>query len=158
MQKLINGEHAELFPFWRERADHLIYQMGESRILYVGIKESIQMFWIFLVWKEAPQTSGLTSDCLVSVFSMLADFSLIQISTLGPAFLFGPSGVSSFVRGTPACPFDIKAPTRESYRILADLQVLGLHRPWAAGSSLYVGTKESMIDELTLKDNKNAKV
>ena len=156
MQKLINGEHAELFPFWRERADHLIYQMGESRILYVGIKESIQMFWVFLVWKEAPQTSGLTSDCLF--FLCLQIFLWFQISTLGPAFLFGPSGVSSFVRGTPACPFDIKAPTRESYRILADLQVLGLHRPWAAGSSLYVGTKESMIDELTLKDNKNAKV
>ena len=34
-----NEKHASRFPFWRERGDHLIHQMVESRILYVNQKE-----------------------------------------------------------------------------------------------------------------------
>ena len=46
---------------------------GDSWYHLVGIQESMQMFWVLLVWKEATKASGLTS-----VFSMFADFSLIS--------------------------------------------------------------------------------
>ena len=40
MRKLINGKNATRFPFWRERADHLLRRWGgKSRLLYVRTVE-----------------------------------------------------------------------------------------------------------------------
>ena len=40
---LDKDKNSARFPFWRERADHPPRRMGESRLLYVRTKESMQM-------------------------------------------------------------------------------------------------------------------
>ena len=45
MQKLYEEKHAIRFPLWRERGTSL--RLVESRILYVGIQESVLLFWAY---------------------------------------------------------------------------------------------------------------
>ena len=45
MRKLINGKNAARFPLWRERGTASLWLVVESRIHYVGIQESMLLFW-----------------------------------------------------------------------------------------------------------------
>ena len=49
MQKLCKWKACSTFPVLERKGAHLIYQMGESRILYVGIRESRRMLHISFI-------------------------------------------------------------------------------------------------------------
>ena len=49
MQKLCKWKACSTFPVLERKGAHLIYQMGESRILYVGIRESRRMLNISFI-------------------------------------------------------------------------------------------------------------
>ena len=38
------GKHEKRFPFWRERGTAGLWLVGESRMLYVGIQESVLLY------------------------------------------------------------------------------------------------------------------
>ena len=49
IQKLCKRKACSTFPVLERKGAHLIYQMGESRILYVGIRESRRMLNISFI-------------------------------------------------------------------------------------------------------------
>ena len=122
----------------------IFYIVSHSWFHFVGIQESMQMFWVLLVWKEAPQASGR-----MSVFSMFADFSLIS-NLCSHVCLFSlivwtirasaPLQGLPYAVSTPCAPKGAHRPAilmlrhrlKNPDRILADLQVVDLHRPCAS--------------------------
>ena len=63
MLKPTKGKHAKRFPFWRERGTASLWLVVESRFHYVGMQESMLLFWDIVTRQSAfLPLSGFNTD------------------------------------------------------------------------------------------------
>ena len=113
----------------------------ESRILYIGIRESMKMFWVFLSDRKPHRRPVWPSDLSDSLATCLVD-SWFHFVWIWEACWCVPSEVCFFSDFLPLnfnLSFNGKAPTY-SRPGCTDLRASSSHRSWAEGSSLYVCT------------------
>ena len=113
----------------------------ESRILYIGIRESMKMFWVFLSDRKPHRRPVWPSDLSDSLATCLVD-SWFHFVWIWEACWCVPSEVCFFSDFLPLnfnLSFNGKAPTN-SRPGCTDLRASSSHRSWAEGSSLYVCT------------------